>query len=101
MLNQIVLVGRIVEIKEKKESVIVTVAVPQTFKNKDGEYDTNFIDCHLYKGIAENIKEYCKVWDMIGVKGRIQKLENDKQLKLIAERVTFLSSQAPRKEDEE
>lgn len=101
MLNQIVLVGRIKEIKENKESAIVTLAVQQCFKNENGEYDTNFIDCHLYKGIAENTKEYCKIGDIVGVKGRIQKLESDKELKLIAERVTFLSSKAPRKEDEE
>lgn len=101
MLNQIMLVGRIVEIKDNKENVVVTIAIPQNYKNSNGEYDVNFIDCNLYKGIAESTKEYCKIGDVIGVKGRLQKLESDKQLKVIAERVTFLSSKAPRKEDEE
>lgn len=109
MLNQIVLVGRIVKIKNNKESAVITVAVPQNFKNQNGEYDTNFIDCNLYKGIAEQTKEYCKIGDMIGVKGRLQSetinLFNGKFISnvchVIAERITFLSNKAPRKEDEE
>ena len=101
MLNQIILVGRIVKIKNNKESAVITVAVPQNFKNQNGEYDTNYIDCNLYKGIAEQTKEYCKIGDMVGIKGRLQKLETDKQLNVIAERVSFLSSKSPRKEDEE
>ena len=103
MLNQIVLVGRIKELKENKKNkyVVMTLAIPQTFKNANGEYDTNFIDIKMFGGIAENTKEYCKIGDAVGVKGRVQKLENDKQLNIIAERVTFLSTKAPRKEDEE
>ncbi len=102
MLNQIVLVGRIKEIKENKKNkyVVMTLAIPQTFKNVDGEYDTNFIDIKMFGGIAESTKECCKIGDIVGAKGRVQKLENDKQLNIIAERVTFLSSKAPRKEDE-
>ena len=109
MLNQIILVGRIKEIKENKENVIITIAVPQNKKNDKGEYDTNFIDCILYKGIAENTKNYCKVGGIIGVKGKVQSetinLFDGKFIcnvcHVIAEKVTFLSSQAPRKEDEE
>ena len=103
MLNQIVLVGRIKEIKEDKKNKcgIMTLAVQQNFKNSNGEYDINFIDIKMFGGIAENTKEYCKNGDMVGIKGRLQKLENDKQLNIIAERVTFLSNKATRKEDEE
>ena len=103
MLNQIVLVGRIKEIKEDKKNKcgIMTLAVQQNFKNTNGEYDINFIDIKMFGGIAENTKEYCKNGDMVGIKGRLQKLENDKQLNIIAERVTFLSNKATRKEDEE
>lgn len=99
MLNQIILVGRIEKIKKVKESAVITLAVPQSLKNLNGEYDTNFIDVNLYKGIAEQTKEYCKIGDTIGIKGRLQKLENDKKIKLIAEKVTFLTS--ARKDNEE
>ena len=100
MINQIILTGRIKEIKEENENVIVTLSVNNSFKNMYGEYEENLIDCKLYKGIAETTKEYCKIGDVIGVKGRLQKLENDKELTAIAEKISFLSSKAPRKEED-
>lgn len=106
MLNQIVLVGRLVqdpEIKELENGVktnYITLAVSRSYKNADGIYETDFIPCLLYKGIAEKTTEYCKKGDVIGVKGRIQtKQEEDKNIiEIVAEKVTFLSS---RKETEE
>lgn len=106
MLNQIVLVGRLVqdpEIKELENGVktnYITLAVSRSYKNADGIYETDFIPCLLYKGIAEKTTEYCKKGDVIGVKGRIQtkQEENKNIIEIVAERVTFLSS---RKETEE
>lgn len=106
MLNQVVLVGRLVqdpEIKELENGIktsYITLAVPRSYKNSDGIYETDFIPCLLYKGIAENAVEYCKKGDVIGVKGRIQtkQEENKNIIEIVAERVTFLSS---RKETEE
>lgn len=92
MLNQIVLVGRLTidpEIKERKGCVI-TLAVPRSFKNIDGEYETDFIPCRLYGNIAENTVEYCKKGDLIGIKGRVQSTDNG--IEIITEKVTFLSS---------
>ena len=98
MLNQIVLVGRITKTPEMMENqdgskfAIINLAVPRTFKNENGEYDTDFIDCVLWKGIAENTCNYVKKDDVVGVRGRIQNLNNTAQLQLIAEKVSFLSS---------
>ena len=109
MLNQAVLVGRIVqepEIKETEKGKVsnITLAVPRSFKNSNGEYDTDFISCVLWKGVAESTVEYCKKGDLVGIKGRIQtrnvELEDEthkKYVEVIAEKVTFLSS---RKTDE-
>ena len=105
MLNQVVLVGRLVRNPEmqltengKKRSTI-TLAVNRGYKNQNGEYDTDFFDCVLWTGIAETTSEYCKSGDLIGVKGRLQAwiLENDdgskyKKVEVVAEKVTFLSS---------
>ena len=111
MLNQAVLVGRIVqepELKttEKGKVTNITLAVPRSFKNQDGEYDTDFISCVLWQGVAENTVEYCRKGDLVGIKGRIQtrdvELEDEshrKYVEVIAEKVTFLSSK--RKEDVE
>lgn len=106
MLNQVILVGRLVqdpEIKELENGIrtsYITLAVSRSYKNSDGIYETDFIPVRLYKGIAENTTEYCKKGDVIGVKGRIQtKQEKDKNIiEIVAEKVTFLSS---RKEPEE
>lgn len=98
MLNQFALVGRITKTPEMMENqdgskfAIINLAVPRTFKNENGEYDTDFIDYTLWKDIAENVCEYCKKGDVVGIKGRIQNLNNTAQLQLIAEKVRFLSS---------
>lgn len=96
MLNQVILVGRLTKELELKESengkkyCSIIIAVPRSFKNADGEYETDFIDCILWQGIAENTKEYCRKGDVIGIKGRIQ--VNDNKMQIIGEKVTFLSS---------
>lgn len=95
MLNQIVLVGRIsnnLEIRkeEEKKSAYIKLAVPRSFKNADGVYDTDFLDVMLYGCIAENTVEYCKVGDLVGVKGRLQ--SDNEKMQIVAEKLTFLSS---------
>ena len=104
MLNQSILVGRIVkepEIRETENGTKVTnltLAVQRSYKNVEGEYDTDFISCVLWKGIAESTAEYCKKGDLIGVRGRIQtrttEINETKHniMEVVAERVTFLST---------
>lgn len=51
MLNQTVIVGRLVSDPELRETdngnkvTNVTIAVPRSFKNINGEYDTVFVSC--------------------------------------------------------
>ena len=103
MLNQVVIVGRLVEtpIEEKngdgRSVTSITLAVPRSFKNVNGEYDTDFLPVILWDGVAKSTTEYCRKGDLIGVKGRVQGL--DGEIKLVAEKVTFLSSTS--KSDEE
>ena len=74
MLNQTVIVGRIVRDPELRETESghkvsnITLAVPRSFKNSNGEYDTDFISCVLWQGIAENTAEYCHKGDLVGSK---------------------------------
>ncbi len=109
MLNQAILVGRLTsdlklqEMENGKQLATLTLAVPRSYKNEEGSYDTDFIDCTLWNSIASNTAEYCRKGDMIGIKGRIQtstyELEDGSKRKvteIIAEKVTFLSS---KKED--
>lgn len=105
MLNQTVIVGRLVRDPELyttengNKVTNITLAVPRSYKNVDGEYDTDFITCVLWKGIAENAAEYCHKGDLLGVKGRIQSrnVELDEEtrrqvVEVVAEKVTYLSS---------
>ena len=104
MLNQIVIVGRLVKDPELYETengnkiTSITLAVPRSYKNVDGEYDTDFISCTLWKGIAENAVEYCHKGDLLGIKGRLQSrtIEEEEKnktiMEFVAEKVTYLSS---------
>ena len=104
MLNQSVIVGRLVRDPELYETdngnkvTSITLAVPRSYKNMDGEYDTDFISCTLWKGVAENTGEYCHKGDLLGIKGRLQSrtIEEEEKnktiIELVADKVTFLSS---------
>lgn len=104
MLNQIILVGRmtrdvVVNKSEKGVNVAtISLAIPRSFKNSDGLYDTDFIDCVMFDSIAKNTAEFCNKGDIVGVKGRVQSRvveKNDKKeylMDIVAEKVTFLSS---------
>ena len=78
MLNQIVLVGRLtrnITVNESDSGIKVAtipLAIPRSFKNSDGTYDTDFVDCVAFDQIANNTSEYCEKGDIVGVKGRIQ-----------------------------
>lgn len=104
MLNQVVLAGRLVNDPEimitenNKKKTLVTVAVPRSYKNSDGNYETDFVRCILWNGIAESTCEYCKKGDIVGVRGRIQTSNYEQEgkrkysLDVIAEKVSFLST---------
>ena len=113
MVNQIVLVGRIARTPETKVTengkkyATITLAVPRNYKNANGEYDTDFLDCTLWSSVAESTSEYCETGDMIGIKGRLQTriIETPegtkrKKTEIIAEKVTFLTSNPQRRKIE-
>ena len=78
MLNYINLVGRLVRKPKLAKSdsgktvTTVTLAVPRSFKNIDGVYDTDFIDCTCWDSVAVNTHDYCNTGDVLCVKGRLQ-----------------------------
>ena len=105
MLNQVVLVGRltkdpeVVKTDSGKKISTVTLAVQRSFKNSNGIYETDFINCILWEAIASNTSEYCHKGDIVGVKGRLQTRTYESEdkttryvIEVVAEKVTFLSS---------
>lgn len=103
MLNQVVMVGRLVEkpiIEENengKKVCNITLAVPRSYKNAEGVYDTDFIKCTLWNNIAEKTVEYCDKGDLAGVKGSLQCLSGNEP-QVVAEKITFLSNNKTKEE---
>jgi single-stranded DNA-binding protein len=63
MLNQCTIIGRVLEIKEN--SIII--------KNQYNNNTNNEIECVSYgKSLMENVKEYVKINDIVGIKGHLE-----------------------------
>ncbi len=103
MINQVTLVGRLTKdpelryTAEGKAVSNVTIAVNRPFRNKEGEYEADFVQCTLWKKTAENTAQYCRRGSIIGITGRIQtrNYENQENKKVyvtevIAEMVQFV-----------
>ena len=108
MHNVVYLIGRLTKDPELKELengskvISANLAVQRSFKNGDGVYETDFVDCAMWNGIAENVSNYCHKGYLIGVKGRLQVIdyekngEKKKNIEVVCEKVSFL---APRKNE--
>lgn len=114
MLNQVVLVGRLTKDPEvaktesNKNYSQIVLAVPRSFKNMSGEYETDFISCTLWEAVAKSTAEYCHKGDIVGVKGRIQTRTIEKEdgtkkyiTEVVAEKVSFLSSNSNKEKQTE
>jgi single-strand DNA-binding protein len=77
-MNKVILTGRITKDTELKytsaniEVAQFTLAVTRNNKNAYGNYDTDFINCVAFKGLANAIKNYVKKGDKLLVEGRLQ-----------------------------
>ena len=84
-MNKVVLVGRLTRDPEVRSTSTgnsnarFTVAVNRNFKNKDGQYDADFISCVAFSRTAEFIAKYFKKGNMICLEGRIQTGSYDAQ----------------------
>jgi len=109
MINRVVLVGRLTkdpELRYTPNGVAVctfTLAVNRPFTNQQGERDVDFINCVTWRKTAENLANYQKKGNLIGIEGRIQtrSYEGDDGKRryvteVIAESVQFLE---PKKDE--
>ena len=78
MLNRVVLIGRLTkdpELRYTPNGVAVTsftLAVDRNYKNAQGERDTDFIPCVVYRQLAELSANYLSKGKLAAVEGRIQ-----------------------------
>lgn len=85
MLNQVVLVGRIKDLT--RNNLVLTMT--KSYKNMYGEYEKFDVNIEVSESISKQVSEYCKINDMVGVRGSIGKKNS-----IIADKVTFLSSKS-------
>ncbi|QDQ03173.1 single-stranded DNA-binding protein [Lysinibacillus fusiformis] len=78
MINRTVLVGRLTKDPELCytpngiASCRFMVAVNRTFSNQQGEKEADFISCQAWRKQAENLANFMRKGNLIGVEGRIQ-----------------------------
>lgn len=78
MINNVVLVGRLVRDPELRYTpnnqavATFSLAVNRNFKSQNGERETDFINCVIWRQQAENLANWAKKGALIGITGRIQ-----------------------------
>lgn len=109
MVNSVCLVGRLTrdpELKYTGNNVAVasfSLAVNRNFKDANGERETDFINCVIWRQQAENLANWAKKGALIGITGRIQTRSYENQqgqrvyvTEVVAENFQMLESRAAR-----
>lgn len=109
MLNSVCLVGRTTkdpELRYTPSNVAVatfSLAVNRNFKDANGERETDFINCVIWRQQAENLANWAKKGALIGITGRIQTRSYENQqgqrvyvTEVVAENFQMLESRAAR-----
>lgn len=101
-MNRAIIVGRLtkdVELKTTQSGVSVcsfTVAVNRRFKNADGNYEADFINCVAWRGQAEFLSKYFEKGSMVGIVGSIQTRSYDSDghkvwvTEVVADEISFV-----------
>lgn len=109
MINNVVLVGRMTrdaELRYTPSNVAVatfSLAVNRNFKGANGERETDFINCVIWRQQAENLANWAKKGALIGITGRIQTRNYENQqgqrvyvTEVVADNFQMLESRASR-----
>ena len=111
-MNQTILVGRLVTDPELTvldngmKVTTITIAVKRNFKSSEtNEYETDFLKCTLWSGIAEATVNYCKKGYTVGIKARLQQkhfAQDGKNIfsypEIIVEKITFINKNSSEEE---
>ena len=109
MINNVVLVGRTTkdpELRYTPSNIAVatfSLAVNRNFKDANGERETDFINCVIWRQQAENLANWAKKGALIGITGCIQTRSYENQqgqrvyvTEVVAENFQMLESRAAR-----
>lgn len=113
-MNKVILRGNLtrdVELKETQRDSVVArfgIAIRRNFKNDDGEYDADFLNCVAYGKLAETIGKYFHKGSGIIIIGRLQSYsyenENNERksgINVVIESIEFDRVNSEKKETKE
>lgn len=78
MLNQVVVVARLEKMTD--DQIILKASSPDT-------YESWYITIDISHSIMTNVRAYCHVGDVVGIKGHLEQSN-----RIVGEKITFLSS---------
>ncbi len=84
-MNSVQLVGRLtkeVDLRFTQSGIAVgsfTIAIDRNYTNQQGERETDFIRCVIWRKSAENFANFTRKGSLVGVEGRIQTRSYDNQ----------------------
>ena len=85
-MNNVTLIGRLTKDIELKFATIsgkaiakFTLAVNRDYKNQEGKYDADFINCLAFDKRAETIAKYVSKGQQLAIRGKIQTGSYDAQ----------------------
>ena len=106
-MNKAILVGRLTkdpELKTTGSGVNVcsfTIAVNRRFRNAEGNYDADFINCVAWRQQAEFLSRFFAKGRMVGVVGSIQTRNYDREdgqrvyvTEVVADEISFVDSKS-------
>lgn len=114
MLNKVILIGRLTKDPEVRYTnantpvASFTLAVNRNFKNKDGNYDADFINIVAWRKLAELCSNSLHKGSLIAVTGRIQTNSFDGKdgvrrytTDVLADEIAFLEKKSARSFDKD
>ncbi len=109
-MNNVSLVGRLTKDPELKSTAAgvstcsFSLAVQRDFKNANGEYEADFINCTAWRSTAEFVSKYFKKGQQMGVCGQIRTRKWDDNgttryaTDVTAEKITFVGKNGAKNE---
>lgn len=103
-MNKVFLIGNVAKIEtkdfEKGKATNYTLAISRKYKNANGEYESDFINCVAFNKTAELMESYVKKGDKLAIEGtiRVRSYEKDGKkvyiTEILTEKAEFLSQKS-------
>ena len=96
MLNQVVLIGKLLEnpILKKDENGIsfceFDLSIRRSFKSENGKYENDFIKCSVFDNLAKKFATNAEKGTLVAIKGRLEPVNKSETNRVVVEKITYL-----------